>query len=185
MAKDAKDEKTAPDWEAIEDDYKSSPLSVRELARKHGVPEATVRSTAKKRNWSRPLEGKIVLAAKNAAAAVDPVTGQISAHPDVVASAVQRTADVIVGHRRDLADLAALERQLAKELRQTKMGVSDRARSLKALSDARSKRILVEREVWGLANFKSEADVESALRSEGEKLTAEQLDRIIQVIDAR
>lgn len=176
---------TPPDWEAIEADYTTGMMSVRELARKHNVPEATVRTTAKRRNWARPLESKIVQAAKNAAAAVDPVTGQISAQADVVASAVQRTADVIVGHRKDLADLAALERQLAKELKATKMGVSDRARSLKYLSDARSKRILVEREVWGLANFKSEADVENALRSEGERLTAEQLDQIVKVIDAR
>lgn len=176
---------TPPDWEAIEADYTSSPLSVRELARKHKVPEATVRTTAKRRNWARPLESKIVQAAKNAAAAVDPVTGQVSAQPDVVASAVQRTTDVIVGHRKDLADLAKLERQLAKELATTKMGVSDRARSLKALSDARSKRILVEREVWGLANFKSETDIENALRAETDKLTADQLSKMLEVIDAR
>lgn len=176
---------TPPDWEAIEADYTSSPLSVRELARKHKVPEATVRTTAKRRNWARPLESKIVQAAKNTAAAVDPVTGQISAQIDVVASAVQRTADVIVSHRKDLAELAGLERQLAKELKAAKMGVSDRARSLKALSDARSKRILVEREVWGLSNFKSETDIENAARSESERLTADQLDLIMKVIDAR
>lgn len=175
---------TPPDWEAIETDYTSAMLSVRELARKHKVPEATVRSAAKRRNWSRPLESKIVQAAKNTAAAVDPATGQISAHPDVVANAVQRTADVIVGHRKDLADLAVLERQLAKELKAAKMGVSDRARSLKSLSDARSKRILVEREVWGLANFKSETDIENAMRSETDKLTADQLAKMLQVIDA-
>ena len=175
----------AVDWESVEADYTAGVLSVRELARKHQVPESTVRSTAKQRNWSRPLESKIVQAAKNAAAAVDPATGAVAAQADVVASAAQRTADVIVGHRKDLADLAALERQLAKELKANKMAVSDRARSLKALSDARTKRILVEREVWGLANYKSETDIENALRAESERLGAETLAQILAVIDAR
>lgn len=175
---------TAPDWEAIERDYCQGLMSVRELGRMHGVADTSLRDMARRRKWARSVEHKVINAATVAAMAVDPITGQISARPKVVADATQRTADVIVGHRKDLAELGDLERELAKRLKGTQMAVSDQARTLKALSDARSKRILVEREVWGLANFKSESDIENALRSEADKLTVDQLAQMLKVLDA-
>jgi len=42
------------DWADIERDYSTSPMSVREIARWHGVTEAAIRKHAKKAKWVRP-----------------------------------------------------------------------------------------------------------------------------------
>jgi hypothetical protein len=42
------------DWADIERDYRTSPMSVREIARWHGVTEAAIRKRAKKGLWVRP-----------------------------------------------------------------------------------------------------------------------------------
>ena len=167
--------KTA-DWEAIERDYTEGKLSVREISRRHQVPESSVRSRAKIDKWSRLLDDKILRAAKISAAATDPRTGEQLAHgdPQVVASAAQRTAQIIVDHRKDLTELRELEAKLIRKITtDTGLPTTDRARVVKQLGDARCKRILVERQVWGLAEHVGETDVESIVRDELEALDAD------------
>lgn len=48
------DEKPAVDWSEIERDYRTSPMSVREIARWYGITEAAIRKRAKRDGWSRP-----------------------------------------------------------------------------------------------------------------------------------
>lgn len=48
------DEKKPVDWAEIERDYRSSSMSVREIARWYGITEAAIRKRAKKDGWARP-----------------------------------------------------------------------------------------------------------------------------------
>jgi len=166
--------KTA-DWEAIERDYTEGKLSVREISRRHNVPESSVRSRAKNDKWSRLLDDKVLRAAKIAASSIDPRTGLRTAHAEVevVASAAERTAQIIVSHRADLAELRKLEARLIRQTAtDTGLATTDRARVVKQLGDVRCKRILVERQAWGLAEHQGETDVEAMLRDELERLDA-------------
>lgn len=48
------DEKKPVDWAEIERDYRTSSMSVREIARWYGITEAAIRKRAKKDGWERP-----------------------------------------------------------------------------------------------------------------------------------
>src|SRR5690606_26764418 len=48
------DEKKPVDWAEIERDYRTSPMSVREIARWYGITEAAIRKRAKRDGWERP-----------------------------------------------------------------------------------------------------------------------------------
>lgn len=48
------DEKKPVDWAEIERDYRTSPMSVREIARWYGVDEKSIRKRAKANGWERP-----------------------------------------------------------------------------------------------------------------------------------
>lgn len=48
------DEKKPVDWAEIERDYRTSPMSVREMARWYGITEAAIRKRAKRDGWERP-----------------------------------------------------------------------------------------------------------------------------------
>lgn len=48
------DEKKPVDWAEIERDYRTSPMSVREIARWYGITEAAIRKRAKRDGWARP-----------------------------------------------------------------------------------------------------------------------------------
>lgn len=165
-----------PDWEAIERDYTEGKLSVREISRRHQVAESSVRSRAKIDKWSRVLDDKVLRAAKFVAAATDPRTGEQAAHGEaaVVASAAQRTAAIIVAHRSDLTELRELEAKLIRQVKtDTALATTDRARVVKQLGDVRCKRILIERQVWGLAEHVGETDLVAMARDELEGLGAD------------
>ncbi len=48
------DPKKPIDWSEIERDYRSSSMSVREIARWYGITEAAIRKRAKRDGWERP-----------------------------------------------------------------------------------------------------------------------------------
>lgn len=49
----------SPDWEAIERTYRAGMLSVREIARQHGVSDTAVRKRATEHGWQRDLAEKV------------------------------------------------------------------------------------------------------------------------------
>lgn len=66
---------TEPDWPAIERDYRETPNPVRRLARRHNVPEATLRARAKREGWERgrkPLS-RLEIVRNAGAAGMDPL----------------------------------------------------------------------------------------------------------------
>ncbi len=48
----------APDWLAIEGEYRSGKKSVRAIAEEYGVTEGTIRARAKKGGWARDPAGQ-------------------------------------------------------------------------------------------------------------------------------
>lgn len=51
--------KTPPDWDAIEREFRAGSLSVREIARQHGITDTAIRKHAKQHGWERDLEEQV------------------------------------------------------------------------------------------------------------------------------
>lgn len=54
-----KSKRKSYDWEAIEKDYRAGILSIREIARRHGCHEATIRGRGRRYGWHRDLTEEI------------------------------------------------------------------------------------------------------------------------------
>lgn len=111
----------APDWEAIERDYRAGMLSVREIGRKHGVAESGIRKKAKAGNWTRPLAHKVRERIEEKLVRID--GAQSGAHPQrartdetTVEIASSVGVEVRLTHRRDLSQLRAIGATLATRL---------------------------------------------------------------------
>lgn len=144
--------KKAPtDWEAIERTYRAGKLSIREIAKEHGVSDTAIRKKATEREWSRDLTARV-----NEQARVALVRNAVrSANPEAEQEIVNDAADVIVtvvrSHRKritrqtQLVDLLTaqlitaatdredLEEAIEEETANDKSG-ERRARMMKAVS---------------------------------------------------
>jgi len=77
---DTPEQKTAPDWERIEADYRAGILSLREIADPFEITEGAIRKRAKRDGWSRDLTAKIKARAEELVRK-DAVRGE-GTHPD-------------------------------------------------------------------------------------------------------
>lgn len=113
-------DKTAPDWERIEADYRAGLLSIREIAAACGVSHTAIQKRAKAQGWERDLQAKIkakadALVAK-AEVAKSVATETLATERVLVEANAQVIADVRVSHRRDIARNRALVMKLMEEL---------------------------------------------------------------------
>lgn len=112
--------KPRTDWEAIEREFRAGQLSIREIARKHGVSDTAIRKEAKARNWQRDLAEKVRKAVREA---VVRATGsqegsqeQRANDDEIVKAHAKVGVEVRMSHRRDLNQLHGLKRILADRL---------------------------------------------------------------------
>jgi hypothetical protein len=116
--------KRALDWEAVERDYRTGSLTLRELAGKHGCGHSAIANRAKRHGWSRDLTAA-VRAATSAAlvneavttAVNNGVTEAVQTVTNTVLVAAEVNKQVILGHRSDLQTARAVANSLLAELR--------------------------------------------------------------------
>lgn len=110
----------AADWDAIERDYRTGKFTFRELELKHGVPNSTITRRAKKEGWTQDLTDA-VRQATNAALIQERVQQECSNAQQNAATAVLAAAElnkqVILGHRKHLAEASSLAVGLLEELK--------------------------------------------------------------------
>lgn len=119
----AQAEKTAPDWERIEVDYRAGILSVREIAKRQGVSHVAIQKRAEREGWERDLSGKI-RAKADALIAKQAVVVEPTNLPKELTSAVikengEQLASVMLTQRRSVARAHALCMRLFDELEAT------------------------------------------------------------------
>lgn len=112
--------KPRTDWEAIEREYRAGQLSVREIARKHGISDTAIRKEAKARGWARDLADKVRKAVREELVRADgSQSGSQSqrANDEEIIDAAKRVGvEVTLSHRRDLNQLHGIKRVLADRL---------------------------------------------------------------------
>lgn len=100
-----KPDKTAPDWERIELDYRAGIKTLRQIGAEHGVTEGAIRKRAKRDGWERDLAGKIQAKAEaivQRQAVRDEERPSPAAEREVIEANALAVADVRLAHRRDI-----------------------------------------------------------------------------------
>ncbi|WP_315384749.1 hypothetical protein [Microvirgula aerodenitrificans] len=113
-------QKTAPDWERIESDYRAGILSLREIAAEHGITEGAVRKRAKRDAWVRDLSEKIQRRAddlvRRAEVRSEVRTESRTEERVLIESGAEAIAAVKLSHRRDIQRSRTLAMKLLDEL---------------------------------------------------------------------
>ena len=102
------------DWDAVERDYRTTQLTLRELATKNACNHAAIARKAKDNDWQRDLTlavrqattAKLIAESVNSA-----VTSSQQRVTDTVLAAAELNKQVILGHRTRLAGLAEAVQQ--------------------------------------------------------------------------
>lgn len=116
----AQTEKTAPDWERIEADYRAGVLSVREIAASQGITHGAINKRAKRDGWERDLSARIqakadALVSKEAVSTA--VSTERAATDKLIVEAnAEAIARVRLSHRSDISRSRRLAMALLEEL---------------------------------------------------------------------
>lgn len=145
---------------------------------KQTLTEAAIRDYAKRHKWQRDLSDAVRRRTEDKLLRVGlrkcEVEGDAKpADEEIVEAAAETRAQVVQLHRRDLHELDEIEADIIRRLNDdedqvlvgwyegvasehvVKLGLLDRARCLRELTTARSKRILLARIAWGLDDKKN------------------------------
>ncbi len=118
------------DWNGIERDYRAGSLSIREIARRNGIADSTLRSRANSGRWQRG-----------------------DAEP---ADSAPDSTTILAKHRSDIARLQRLHNELIGKVRALVEGVgtlrelADAAAALERLGRITDRLITLERQVFHL-----------------------------------
>lgn len=116
----AQSEKSAPDWERIEANYRAGLLSVREIAASQGISHTAIQKKAKAEGWERDLGAKIRAKADQLVAkrevATQVATEKLETERGIVEANAEVIAQVRLNHRSDIARARKLCMSLLAEI---------------------------------------------------------------------
>lgn len=120
-------EKNKPDWEMIEQSYRTGLMSVREMASLAGVSEGAIRKRAKTQGWERDLSKKINAKA-DALVRTQEVRTQVRTEKVVservlIEVSAQAIANVRMSHRGDIRKSRDLVMALLDQLQHETVGI--------------------------------------------------------------
>ena len=133
----------APDWLAIEGEYRAGEKSVRAIAAEHGIDEGTIRSRAKKGHWTRDPAGT----------QREKVKAHFAGIPQTIPQCEVRNTDESTTRAIDINELALGNAELV--LRRIRAELSDEERDiasadLKRLSESNAINLATARTVLSL-----------------------------------
>lgn len=122
--------KVKADWEAIEQAYRANVKSVAKIAEEFNVKDSTLRSRAKRNNWSRNL-GKLIRLEADKIVNADAVKREVgrleSMDKATVAENAKLTASIRISHREDIGKARQLSMMLFEDLK-AQIGADNRQR---------------------------------------------------------
>lgn len=105
------------DWELIERDYRAGLLSIREIARNHGLTDKTIRKKAKTLEWVRDLSAKINEAARSALVRSQAAPADLEAtEAEIIADAADKIVTVVRVQRKRITRQTELVDLLTQQL---------------------------------------------------------------------
>lgn len=129
MSTDKAQARRRVDWEAVERDYRTTQMTLRELGKKHGADPAAISRNAKKLGWQRDLVPAVRQATRAnliKAALRDQVNSEVNnkvknsqqEYVDSVVVAAEVNTQVILKHRAGLGWLNAVKEKLLTQIEQ-------------------------------------------------------------------
>lgn len=162
-------------WERIEAEYREGRIALREVSRKHGVPESTIRNRAKAAGWKRDLapeirekvKGNIVRAMVEESGAKEPADKKkrVLTDEEIVEGAAKKATEIVQDHIIMLSSMRTVGNALLRELHgntpdvqiaadgsevEVPRSLKDKAGVLKSISESMCKVILLERQTYNL-----------------------------------
>lgn len=164
------------DWEGIKREYRTGQVSITEIAAQFNCARETITRKAKKESWKRDLTKAVKKEVANKVTRITAVTDESQVtnenvtmtDEEVIEKAAERGKEIIITHRRDIANLRELEKSLINELKNnpTKLyitqyqgkiiekvvglTVAERALAANNLANVQHKRIQLERQAFNL-----------------------------------
>ena len=154
----------APDWEALEREYRTGCFSNRQLGDKHGCTEGAIRSRAKRFNWQKDLTNQVRKATQEKLLREGVRTQNAEEDAAIIEDAAATRAAVVLRHRgavaRDHDRLEKLSVKLDGILKSiTGIKEIEAAQSvLESMARTRARLIPLERQAFNLGDGDSGGD---------------------------
>lgn len=187
-------DKSPPDWEAIEREYRAGQFSIREIGRRYGVSDTAIRKQATEHGWQRALADKVREKAREKLVRIDGLQGGSQAphanDEEIADQAANIQVEVHLTHRRDLKHLRDIGAILATRLAQHLNGETPDGPFLgtrespgdlfEKLARVKARLIPLERQAHNLdaGGDESEPATKGDIRNVVGKLTREQRDSL-------
>lgn len=110
------EKRVATDWEVIERDYRAGILSIREVAKIHGVSDTAIRKKAKNEKWQRDLTARVNEQVRSELVRSEVRTQDVQTEKEIVAVAAATVVQVVRGHRVRIKQGNELVELLTKQL---------------------------------------------------------------------
>jgi hypothetical protein len=104
------------DWEAIEGMYRAGLLSVREIARLHGISHTAIQKRAKADGWARDLTAKVRQQVATALVATEVATAGTATEREIVEAAAAQVIALVRSHRAEIGRNRAMITTLMGQL---------------------------------------------------------------------
>jgi hypothetical protein len=118
------------DWPAVERDFRTGNMTLRELGEKHGVSHQAVAKRSKNEGWTQDL-GEQIRHATNAKLVANLVDNEVAkggqAVANVVLAAAEVNTQVILSHRKGLNRITAIKERLLDQIEQAVVLMPDLA----------------------------------------------------------
>ncbi len=148
---------TPTDWDAIERDYRAGQISIRGLARQHGVSDTAIRNRAKAKGWTQDLSAAVRTRVREELVREGvrgcELAGIMPSDAAIVDQAAAIGVEVVRSHRRDIERLRQAAAGLLHYLDDFKP--TERSRIIADLSHAMGRLIPLERQAFGLDEDKA------------------------------
>lgn len=121
------------DWPAVERDYRTSQMTLRELGEKHGCTHGAIAQKAKASGWQRDLRPAIEQATQARlieSALSSAVNGATQELTNVVLAVAEVNTQVILRHRTGLQRITRIKEQLLDQIEQAAMNLPDLAEAI-------------------------------------------------------
>lgn len=134
--------KKQTDWEAIQQEWDTGQLDVREIARQHGITHGAILKRAERKGWApRPERVEVVTGLVTTLVTTAEESGQVVTNPRVALTAFHRAILLLLRHRKMLGDLATGIEQDLKDLEAWRASLKGRSPRLGEIDDAMTIRL--------------------------------------------
>lgn len=109
-------DKVRTDWEMVEREYRAGTLSIREIAKNHGISDGAIRKKAKLSGWERDLSEKVNEKVRTELVRTEVRTQSAQTEREIIEIAAATVVQVVRGHRVQIRQGQALVELLTKQL---------------------------------------------------------------------